>query len=173
MMFNSVPRILPLATFSAAAGAALAASPADAAETTSNLSVTATVTGNCSVDTTPVAFGNVDVTAGSNVDATGTLSVTCTSGTAWTATADEGTGSSATFANRQMANGTNLLNYGLYTNSTRTMVWGDGLLGATTAFSGTGSGAAQTNTIYGRVPLGQTSVPAGSYADTVTVTVTY
>jgi spore coat protein U-like protein len=74
-----------------------------------------------------------------------------------------------------MASGANLLNYALYTESTRTTIWGEGLLGATGTFTGTGTGngAAQASTIYARVPSGQTSAPAGSYADTVTVTVTY
>jgi hypothetical protein len=39
--------------------------------------------------------------------------------------------------------------------------------------TGTGSGAAQANTIYGRVPSGQTSVPTGSYTDSVTISLTY
>ena len=38
--------------------------------------------------------------------------------------------------------------------------------------AGTGSGVAQDIDVYGRVPANQTS-SAGSFADTVTVTVTY
>jgi spore coat protein U-like protein len=37
----------------------------------------------------------------------------------------------------------------------------------------TGSGTAQAVTVYGRVFSGQTSVPTGSYSDTVAVTVSY
>jgi spore coat protein U-like protein len=161
--------------FAAAGGfvlAAAAAQPAYAATTSSTLDVSANVTGNCVVSTTPIAFGNVDVTNGANVDGTGGLSVTCTSGTAWAADADAGAGTGASLASRKMTDGTNLLNYALYTNAGRTTIWGDGASGTTT-FGGTGTGTAQASTIYGRVPSGQTSVPAGAYADTVTVTVTY
>lgn len=154
-----------------AAVLAVAAQPALATDTTGSLSVTATVTSNCSVSTTAVGFGNVDVTLNTDVDATGGISVTCTNGTAWTAKANAGGGSGATITDRKMTSGANLLNYALYTDSARTTVWGDGTTGS--AITGTGTGSAQANTIYGRVPSGQTTKPAGSYADTVTVTVTY
>src|SRR5436190_1433424 len=70
------------------------------------------------------------------------------------------------------ATGTNLLNYNIYTTSARTTVWGDGTA-STATIGGTGSGSAQSVTVYGRVGSGQTSLPAGAYADTVAVTVTY
>lgn len=138
----------------------------------SNLSVTANVTNNCTVSTGAVAFGPVNVISGANVDGTGSLSVTCTKGAGWTAAAGVGGGTGATLASRKMAAGTDLLNYTLYTDSSRSSVWGNGT-GSTAQFSGTGTGAAQSSTIYGRVPSGQTSVPAGNYSDTVSVTVTY
>jgi spore coat protein U-like protein len=165
--------MLRFCTTAAVAALAIAAFPASAATTTSSLAVDATVTANCSVSTTAVSFGSVNVLSGTNADATGGLSVTCTSGTAWSASADAGAGTGATLATRKMASGANLLNYALYTDSARTTVWGDAATTATVKYSGTGTGAAQANTIYGRVASGQTSVPAGSYADTVTVTVTY
>lgn len=172
-MLNSVTRNLRLLALGGFAVAAVAASPAYATTATSSLDVSATVTSNCVVSTTPIAFGNVDVTSGANVDGTGGLSVTCTSGTAWAASADAGAGTGASLATRQMAFGANLLNYALYTDTTRTTVWGDGVGGTTGTFTGTGNGSAQASTIYGRVPSGQTSLPAGAYADTVAVTVTY
>jgi spore coat protein U-like protein len=152
---------------------AVSAQPALATTATSDLDVSATVTSNCTVSTTPIAFGDVDVTAGTDVDATGGISVTCTNGTAWAASADAGQGTGASLTTRKMANGSDLLNYVLYTDSSRTTVWGDGAGGSTATISDTGTGTAQDSTIYGRGPSGQTSVPAGSYADTVTVTVTY
>jgi spore coat protein U-like protein len=151
----------------------LVAAPSYASTATGDLGVSATVTSNCTLSTSPVAFGNVDVTSGSNVDATGSIGVTCTSGTAWDASADAGSGTGATLDTRKMTSGTNLLNYVLYTDSARSTVWGDGVDSATSLISDTGSGVEQTKTIYGRVPSGQTGVPAGSYADTVAVTVTY
>ena len=156
-----------------AIAAAAVSSQAFAATTTATLGSSATVTSNCTVSTTAVSFGNVNVISGSNVDATGGISVTCTSGTAWAASADAGAGTGASLATRKMANGANLLNYVLYTDSARSSIWGDGAGGTTATISGTGSGSAQSNTIYARVPSGQTSLPAGAYSDTVTVTVTY
>jgi spore coat protein U-like protein len=71
-----------------------------------------------------------------------------------------------------MTSGSNSLTYGLYTNAARTTVWGDGT-GSTATVTNTGSGSAQNFTVYGRIPAGQTSTPAGIYADTVSVTITY
>ncbi|MFN3389639.1 MAG: spore coat U domain-containing protein [Allosphingosinicella sp.] len=153
--------------------AAFAAPPAFAADEGSSLQVNATVTANCSVSTSAVAFGDVDVTSGQAVPGTGSVSVTCTNGTAWTAAADAGAGSGADLATRKLANGANLLNYSLFTDSARTQLWGDGIEGATALFSDTGTGTAQTKTVYGLVAGGQTGAPAGEYADTVQVTVSY
>lgn len=157
----------------AALTAALATAPAFATDTGTSLGVNATVTADCTVSALPVNFGNVNVTSGQAVQGTGSISVTCTNGTAWSAAADAGAGTGADLATRKMADGANLLNYSLFTDSARTEIWGDGVEGATAKFSGTGIGTAQTKTVYGLVPAGQTDVPAGAYDDTVQVTVTY
>jgi spore coat protein U-like protein len=172
-VFKTVSRTIRSIALGGIAIAALAATPAYAATATSSLSSSATVTSNCDVSTTAVAFGSVNVISGANVDATGGLSVTCTSGTAWSASADAGAGTGATMAVRKMANGANLLNYALYTDSARSNVWGNAADASTVKINGTGTGSAQASTIYARVPSGQTSLPAGSYSDSVTVTVTY
>ena len=158
--------------FLIASATLLAASPAAAATTSSTLDVEATVTANCTVSTSAIDFGDVNPLSGSNVDGTGGISVTCTSGTGWTATAGVGSGSGATFASRRMTAGSDLLSYNLYTNAGRTTVWGDGS-GSTGTLTGTGNGAVQAVTIYGRVGSGQTTVPPGDYTDDVSVTVTY
>lgn len=148
------------------------ATPAFAATTSSTLNVSATVTANCTVSTSALAFGNVNTINGSVVDGSGGLSVTCTNGTGWSAAAGVGAGTGASFSARRMTSGSNTLSYNLFTDSGRTTVWGDGT-GSTSALTGTGTGGAQSVTVYGRVASGQTSVPVGSYADTVAVTVTY
>lgn len=153
--------------------AALAATtPAFAATTSTTLNVDATVTANCTVSSSALSFGTVNPISGTNVDATGGITVTCTNGTAWTATAGVGSGSGATYAARRMTSGANLLSYNIYTDAARANVWGDGT-GGTATIGNTGSGVAQNVTVYGRVPSGQTAVPPGGYADTVAVTVTY
>ncbi|WP_167737579.1 Csu type fimbrial protein [Sphingomonas parva] len=157
----------------AAAGAlGFGAAPAFAQTASSSLDVSATVTANCTVTTSPIAFGAVNTLSSSNVDGTGGVTVTCTNGTAWAASADAGSGTGATLGNRRMTAGSNQLSYNLYTDSGRSSVWGDGT-GSTATVANTGTGLAQDFTVYGRVAAGQTSVPAGSYSDTVAVTITY
>jgi spore coat protein U-like protein len=157
----------------AAGGAIVATAPANATTAPGSLGVSADVADTCVLTTSPIAFGTVDVTSGANTDATGGIAVTCTNGTAWSASADAGLGSGATLSLRKMTSGSDLLDYALYTDTGHSSVWGDGVGGTTALISDTGTGTSQSKTIYGRVPSGQTSVPVGNYADTVAVTVTY
>ncbi len=153
--------------------AALVAMPAVAiaATATTTFQVTATVISVCTVSATDLAFGNYDASAGVPNDNTSTVSVTCSNGSPYTVALDAGTGTGATVAVRRMSNGGNTLNYSMYTTAGRTTVWGDGT-GGTSTQPGTGNGAGQNFTVYGRIPTGQ-FVTAGNYADTVTATVTY
>jgi spore coat protein U-like protein len=66
--------------------------------------------------------------------------------------------------------GSNFINYALYRDSARTANWGNTV--GTDTVSGTGTGANQSLTVYGRVPA-QTTPVAGTYTDTIVVTVTY
>lgn len=172
-MKKSVKHILRAVAVTGVATLAITAQPALAVDTTGSLASSATVTSDCAVTTTSVAFGNVNVTKNLNVDNTGGISVTCTNGTAWTAKANAGGGTTATITDRRMMAGTELLKYALYTDTARTVVWGDGTTGNGSTITGTGSGSAQASTIYARVPSGQTAAKAGAYSDTVTVTVSY
>jgi spore coat protein U-like protein len=147
-----------------------AAPMAMAATTTTTFQVTATVISVCSVSATNLAFGNYDASSGTPNDATSTVTATCTNGETYDLALDEGLGSGATVAVRKMTSGANTLNYGLYQNAARTTVWGKTV--PTDTVAGTGNGAAQNYTVYGRIPVGQ-FVPAGAYADTITVTLTY
>lgn len=155
-----------------AAAASLIATPAFADSKSANLGVSATVAANCTISTSALAFGNIDTLSASAVNGTGGVAIACTNGSTWTATANAGSGTGATFAARRMTSGANTLAYSLFTDAGRTTVWGDG-----TASSGvitsTGTGSTQNITIYGQIPGSQTGVPAGSYSDTVSVTVTY
>jgi spore coat protein U-like protein len=167
--------IVKWATRAALATSAAILVPAVAGATTTtngNLPVSATISTVCTLSTSAVAFGTVSTISGSSVDAAGGIDVTCTNGASWTAAADVGSGSGATFATRKMTSGSDLLDYTLYTDSGHSNVWGDGSSGNAT-FSGTGSGSSQSLTVYGRIAAGQTAAPAGSYSDTVAVTVTY
>jgi spore coat protein U-like protein len=155
-----------------ALGLATPANAQSSSTASSNLSVTATVTANCTITTSAVAFGSVNTLSATNVDASGGITVTCTNGTGWVASANAGGGTGASLLTRRMSAGSNTLSYSLYTNSSRTTVWGDGT-GSTGTIVNSGTGSAQAIPIYGRIPSGQGTVPAGSYSDTVAVTVTY
>jgi len=70
---------------------------------------------------------------------------------------------------RKMKLGSGLITYGLYRDAGFTGPWGD--TGGTVA-TGSGSGADQDLTVFGRVPA-QATPAAGTYTDTIVVTVTY
>lgn len=65
---------------------------------------------------------------------------------------------------------TKLLTYELFRDSGLSNAWTDDSSGAVT---GSGTGSDDSITIYARVPTGQQTAALGSYADSVTVTVTY
>jgi spore coat protein U-like protein len=142
--------------------------PAAAATATATFQVTATVLATCLITANPLAFGTY---AGTQTDATTTLSVTCTNTTGYTVGLDAGTGAGATVASRRMTGpGSAVLTYGLFTDSARGTVWGNTV--GTNTVAGTGSGLAQTLTVYGRVPASQFVAP-GAYVDTVTATINF
>ncbi|MEF9387891.1 spore coat protein U domain-containing protein [Ralstonia solanacearum species complex bacterium KE056] len=66
---------------------------------------------------------------------------------------------------------TQTVGYNLYTSSAYTTAWGDGS-GSSSTVAGTGTGLAQSTTVFGRLPA-QTTPQAGTYTDTIIVTVTY
>lgn len=134
------------------------------------MAVSATVVASCDVSSNDLAFGNYDPVVGSPNDAATSIDVTCTNGTAYVVSLDEGLGAGATVAARKMTAGADTLTYSLYQNAGRTAVWGE-TAGVNTV-AATGSGVTQSLNVYGRAPANQTA-PAGVFADTITVTVTY
>jgi spore coat protein U-like protein len=142
----------------------------DAATSTATMTVQMTITATCLVNSaSTLNFGTQGVLT-TNVDQTSTIQVTCTNTTPYNVGLDAGTGTGATVATRKMTSGANTVNYTLYSNSGRTTVWGTTI--GTDTVAATGNGAAQSYTVYGRVPP-QTAPAPGTYTDTITVTVTY
>ena len=160
------------------AGAALmiGTSVASAAQSTTTFQVSAAVVANCLVTANALAFGTYDPTAADR-DVDTTVSVRCTNGTGYTVSLNAGVTAGATLAQRKMTDGTNFMNYNLYTTAGRTTIFGDGTGGtATKTGTGTGIGAGQAQTvdIFGRIPTGQDTLPIGTYTETtITVTVTF
>jgi spore coat protein U-like protein len=157
-----------------AAGVLLAvAGGAQAAVKTANFNVSATVATNCLVSAANLGFGSFDGSTG--LTGSSDVKVRCTNGTGFTVLLNAGSGS---FATRLMKNGASSLEYNLYTTNALATVWGDGTAStATRTGTGTGLSAAgeQTLTVYGSLPnsAANQDAPAGSYLDTITVTVSY
>src|SRR5262249_37946646 len=128
----------------------------------------ATVPANCRVTATDIGFGSQGLLT-ANIDQTGTVSVTCTSGTTYNVGLGDGQ-QNAGPSGRAMALGANRVGYGLYRDGARSQVWGDTV--GTNTVGGTGNGAAQNITVYARV-VPQVTPPAGTYSDVVVVTITY
>ena len=140
---------------------------ARAATATTTMPVNADVVASCTVSANPLAFGNY---SGLAVSHTTTLTVECTTNTAYNVGLNAGTGNGGTTTTRVMTGGTGRLDYQIFQNATHTSNWGNTVGNDTKA--GIGNGAVQTLTVYGEIPAGQFP-PVGSYADTVTVTVDY
>jgi spore coat protein U-like protein len=132
----------------------------------------------CSVSATAVGFGNYNPLSTLNTDTTGTVTVTC-SGLLNVLVGYEillSRGGAGTYTPRRMTSGSNTLNYNLYSDITRTTIWGDNTGGSSRV---TGTILVQllvptsnNHTVYGRIPA-QQNVAAGSYVDSITVTVNY
>jgi spore coat protein U-like protein len=143
---------------------------ASATTTTSKFTVQVTIGAACTINSAPTLdFGSQGVLT-ANVDQTSTLDIQCTNSTPYTIGLDAGTGTGATVAVRKMTSGVNTVNYMLYSDSSRTSVWGNTV--GTDTLANSGNGASQYYTVYGRVPAQTTPAP-GTYTDTVTVTVAY
>jgi spore coat protein U-like protein len=146
------------------------ASPSFAVTTTATFTVQVTIVATCVINsTTTLNFGSQGVFT-ANVDQTSTIQVQCTNTTPYNIGLDAGLGTGATVAVRKMTSGAATVNYTLYSDSGRTTIWGTTI--GTNTVAATGNGAAQSYTVFGRIPAQTTPAP-GSYADTVTVTVTY
>src|ERR1041384_8183952 len=101
----------------------------DAATATSTMTVQMTITATCLINSaTTLNFGTQGVLS-TNVDQTSTIQVTCTNTTPYNIGLNAGTGTGATVATRKMTSGANTVNYTVYSNSTRTTVWGNTVSG--------------------------------------------
>lgn len=141
-----------------------------AATATTTFPVTATVLNSCLVAATSLVFGNYNPSLGTALDATNTVTATCTLGSAFNIGLGVGIGSGASVSSRKMTFGGNLLNYTLYSDSSRSTIFGETI--GTDTIAITAASLPTTLTVYGRIFGGQNE-PAGAYVDTVNVTLTY
>ena len=138
----------------------------------------------CSITSVALAFGVYDPAAPSPDDTATTVTVTCVyvppsgSRVGYTITLSNGMyGTGA--ATRQMASGSSRLAYNVFSDASRTRVWGTGSAGTVVATGsmtvgpGVGNGTrTATHTVYGRVPALQDAVP-GTYLDSLVLTLVY
>lgn len=145
---------------------------------TSTFAVNLTIAATCVINSTSALnFGSLGVLGGSSGtdtnDGTATVAVQCTDTTPFNVGLDGGTGGGDT-TTRKLLNtavgSTATVNYKLYSDSGHSTNWGNQV--GTDTVSHTGDGASHTYTVYGRIPAQTTPAP-GTYADLVTVTVTY
>ncbi len=167
--------------------------PALAGTASTNLTVSATVAANCSITTTPVAFGSYDpVTANATADllSTGTVAVACTKNTPTTnlyIALGQGTHFSSNRRMQAAVNTTDFLNYELYQppnnapgtacpSSAGSVIWGNGpgtgAYGTRLALTSPTSKAARIYNVCGIVTAGQ-DVSVDSYNDTVQATINF
>lgn len=159
---------------------AVAAIPAHAGTATGTFNVTTTVVAACNVNSASnLVFPNYDPTSATATSGTSTIKVQCTKNSSYVIALNYGA-NGGTVTNRIMKDtGTDTLNYNLYTDNAHANVWKDSstcnnpATPGTNCDGGSGSGnTAESYTVYGQIPSGQ-NVPAGSYSDTITVTVTF
>ena len=144
--------------------------PAYATTTTSTFGSTVTISASCQVlSPNTLNFGSNGVLV-SNVDTTATFTVQCSNSTTYNVGLDAGTTSGGSTTTRLLNNGGTTNGYKMYADAGRTTNWGNTV--GTDTETGTGNGAQQTLTVYGRIAPQTTPAPA-TYTDTVTVTVTY
>ncbi|WP_425918746.1 Csu type fimbrial protein [Acinetobacter sp. TSRC1-2] len=158
-LFNKIALV---STVALAAGWGVSA---QAGTAIASLDMTAEVIANCTINAAPLSASGYDYVVANktnNLDVTSTINVVCTKGTG--ATIDLDTGDN----DRKLKNGTNFLTYQLYKDNSRVVPWGSAL----DSLSITGTGLAQSETVYARINGGQ-NVPAGSYTDTVTATINF
>lgn len=124
---------------------------------------------NCSVRATPMNFGNYDGFSTTNLDSSSTITISCApSNTSYTISLDGGLHGPINNRTMRAANGNDKLTYNLYTDASRSIIWGNGS-GSTQTVPGSSSFPI---TVYGRIPPGQ-NAGVSSYNDIVTITVNF
>lgn len=129
----------------------------------------------CNVAATNINFGTYDVFSNSPSDSTGTVSVDCDEDPSPIVTIRIGPSfNSGGFNPRQMRHTTmpDRLNYNIFTDSSMSVIWGDGTQGTATVTDRVFRNSLWVRTMYGRIPAGQ-DVSVGTYSETVSVTITW
>jgi spore coat protein U-like protein len=141
------------------------------------------IAGTCGVSATTLAFGQyqplnfADKLATSDRTTDATVSVVCTA---------IATGGSYTIALGPSAQGNSIvprylthgaggpgMAFNVYLDGAYTTVWGDGFTGSLISGSIPVGDSSQSHVVFGKVPAGQSSLRAGSYSGSLTLTIRY
>lgn len=141
---------------------------AEAATDTDNFLVSANVAAVCTITANDLVFGAYDPGAGDR-DMSTDLNVECTPGTVYDVGLDGG--ATGNVAARQMSDGANPLNYGLYITNFGVTNWGN-TVGVDTYNETSAPAGPHSLTVYGRIPGGQFTA-AGLYNDNILATITF
>ena len=143
---------------------------AQAATATTSFVINGSVVANCTIGSAPLTFAAY---SGAQVSTSTNLSPNCTNGTPYTIAIDNGATGTAPNARKltSTTSSSTPLTYSLYTSNTYATAWGTTT--GTDTVPGTGTGAIQTVTVYGRIAAGQNVGAATDYTDTVNVTLTF
>jgi spore coat protein U-like protein len=130
---------------------------------------------SASIDTDiPINFGNYNPLTATDLETVGRIAVQC-SGGAISYAMMLNAGENGSFVTRRMRHLDSYLNYNVYTNSAKTLIWGDGTQGSNII---TGRGTCDNATlfqytVYAKIPALQKNLPAGSYHDSIILTLAY
>ena len=163
-------------TTSVAIGTALTLSyqTANAGSATANLPVTAIVQNTCAASADPIAFATY-IAGGGPVTGSANITVKCSSALAFKVALGPGATPGGSISQRLLSNGSQSLQYNLYTASDLRSIWGDGTTGVTLSRTASSDGLATSLTVFAEVPdsgMNRLAMP-GTYSDLVTVTITY
>lgn len=131
----------------------------------------------CTISAVGVNYGAYNPQSAANDDANGRVDLACpTSVTSPIVALNGGLWGAVNARKLKHLTLSYFINYNLFTTAARTVIWGDGTSGTVTLTlsGGTISGGTRnfTHNIFGRAP-GSQNVAAGSYSDTITLTVTF
>jgi spore coat protein U-like protein len=119
------------------------------------------------------SFGAYDTLSASPRDSAGFISFRCERvGPSDVIVIEISRGQGHSFMPRRMTRRGERLEYNLYLDAARTMIWGDGSRGTSRYQVRPSEGRTESIAIYARIPARQTVVP-GSYSDHVVLTVNY
>ena len=128
---------------------------------------------SCGISSTGLFFGSINPLSVEYINSTSTINLSCAGGpVSYTVKLTSGYG---TILQRLMKNGSNVLKYNLYTSNSYSTILGDGTAGSETI-----NGTSVTDSMdvfyiaYGRISkTGLSSTVAGTYTDSISVTVVY